>query len=68
SHRDVRVDGTPVETVPAYLAYTAVPVPGGRRRIEWEERVPGGDASRFGPLAAGIGVALLAVSARRTIA
>ncbi len=65
SHRDVRVDGEPVDTVPAYLAYTALPVPAGTHEIDWKESVPGGKVSRLGPLAAGIGAALLAVAAGR---
>ncbi|MGH9368853.1 MAG: hypothetical protein ACRD3M_14405, partial [Thermoanaerobaculia bacterium] len=65
SHRDVRVDGREAETFPAYLAYTALPVPAGRHDIDWRERVPGGELSRLGPLAAAIGAALVAVSARR---
>ena len=61
-YRDVTVDGGRVETVPAYLAFTAVPVPEGRHAVQWRERVPGGAASRFGPIAAGMAVAALLVS------
>ncbi len=52
----------PVETYPAQLAFTAVPVPEGAHRIEWRERAPGLEISRYGPLA---GVLLLLVTARR---
>ncbi len=49
SHRDVRVDGRPVPTVPAQLAFTAVPVPAGQHRVEWRERAPGFPVSWMGP-------------------
>ena len=61
-YRDVTVDGGPVETVPAYLAFTAVPVPEGKHAVLWRERVPGGGASRFGPIVAGMAAAALLVS------
>jgi len=61
----VTVDGGPVETVPAYLAFTAVPVPEGKHAVLWRERVPGGGASRFGPIAAGMAAAALLVSGSR---
>jgi hypothetical protein len=64
-YRDVVVDSRPVETVPAYLAFTAIPLPEGRHAVVWRERVPGGDASRFGPIAAGIIAVLLLVSGSR---
>ena len=54
SHRTVRVDGRAAETVPAYLALTAVAVPAGRHSIEWDENVPGGAWSRWGPVAAAL--------------
>lgn len=65
NHRTVTIDGREVETVPAYLAYTAICVPAGRHAIDWRERVPGGESSRFGPVAAGIAAALLFVSGYR---
>jgi len=65
NHRVVSIDGREVDTVPAYLAYTAVPVPAGRHAIDWRERVPGGESSRFGPVAAGMAAALLLVSGSR---
>jgi hypothetical protein len=36
--------------VPANLAFTAVPIPAGKHRIEWEEHLPGWKATRFGPV------------------
>jgi hypothetical protein len=51
--------------VPAYLAFTAVPIPAGRHSIDWQERVPGGRWSRFGPVLAGIAFVALAVAGRR---
>ena len=48
-YRDVRVDGRPSEALPAQLAFSAVPVPAGRHRVEWEERLPGLEVSRWGP-------------------
>jgi hypothetical protein len=65
SHRRVSVDGRPVETVPANLAFTAVPIPAGRHRVEWVESLPGWDLSRFGPAAYGMIVAAAAVWSRR---
>jgi hypothetical protein len=49
-YRTVEVDGRPVEPVPAQVAYSAIPVPAGRHAIEWRERVPGLEVSRWGPL------------------
>lgn len=65
-HRVVRVDGKEVEVFPAQLAFSAIPLPPGRHRIEWEESFPGWSVSRFGPLlyTAAIG-ALFAVRRRR---
>ncbi len=48
-YRTVRVDGAEVETSPAQLAFTALPVPSGRHRVEWREEVPGLAFSRLGP-------------------
>jgi hypothetical protein len=50
NHRTVRLDGRPVDVAPAQLAFSAVPIPVGRHAIEWVERVPGGDVSRWGPV------------------
>jgi hypothetical protein len=49
-YRTVEVDARPVESVPAQVAYSAVAVPAGRHTIEWRERVPGLEVSRWGPL------------------
>jgi hypothetical protein len=49
-HRTVEVDGRPVEDVPAQVAFSAVPIPPGRHRVDWQERVPGGSVSRWGPV------------------
>jgi len=49
-YRTVEVDGRPVDPVPAQVAFSAIPVPAGRHRIEWLERVPGLEASGWGPL------------------
>ncbi len=65
-YRSVRVDGQPVEPVPAQLAFSAVPIPAGRHRVEWEERLPGWDVSRFGPVLFGmIAAGLLVARSRR---
>ena len=56
SYRAVEIDGDPVDTRPSQLAFTAVPVPAGSHRIEWREKAPGLEISRFGPFA---GLALL---------
>jgi hypothetical protein len=63
-HRTVLLDGRPVEYVPAQLAFSAVPVPAGRHRIDWRERVPGGEISRWGPVAYLLFAAALFFSAR----
>ena len=49
SYRDVFVDGRPVDAVPAQVAFSAVPVPAGRHRVEWRELLPGSGVSRYGP-------------------
>jgi hypothetical protein len=51
NHRDVTLDGREVETVPAQIAFTAVAIPRGEHRLDWLERVPGGQISWAGPLA-----------------
>jgi hypothetical protein len=50
NHRRVRVDGREVDVYPAQLAFSAVPVPAGRHRVDWQERIPGWEISRFGPV------------------
>ncbi|HEY3124991.1 MAG TPA: hypothetical protein VGK70_13140, partial [Thermoanaerobaculia bacterium] len=49
-HRTVEIDGRPVEDAPAQVAFSAVSVPPGRHTVNWRERVPGGDVSRWGPV------------------
>jgi hypothetical protein len=51
SYRTVLLDGNEVPFYPAQLAFSAVPVPAGRHRIDWREEVPGGRLSRWGPVA-----------------
>ena len=63
-HRVVRVDGVEAEVVPAQLAFSAIAVPAGRHRVEWEESFPGWSISRFGPVLYGLAIAGLFVRAR----
>jgi hypothetical protein len=49
-YRNVSVDGHPADVVPAQIAFSAVSVPAGRHRIQWQEIVPGAGASVAGPL------------------
>jgi hypothetical protein len=65
-HRTILVDGRPADDVPAQLAFSAVPVPAGRHRIEWCERLPGGRASRWGPVLAVLAAVWLAIRAARS--
>jgi hypothetical protein len=51
-YRTVLVDGQPVETVPAQLAFSALPITAGKHRIEWREELPGGEVSWIGPVLA----------------
>jgi len=60
SYRSVAIDGRPVATRPAQLAFTAAPVPPGRHRIEWREGFPGLEVSRWGPLAGALLIGVLA--------
>ncbi len=48
-YRTVLLDGRAIETSPAQLAFSAVPVPAGKHRIDWREDLPGSAASRWGP-------------------
>jgi len=67
-YRRIRIDGTPIEAVPAQLAFSAVPVPAGRHALDWQERVPGLEASAWGPVLFGAIAVGLAVAARRSAA
>ena len=58
-YREIRVDGRPEEAVPAQLAFSAVAVPAGRHRVEWEERLPGFEVSRWGPVLFALSAAFL---------
>jgi hypothetical protein len=59
-YRRVTVDGARVESVPAQLAFSAIPIAAGEHRVEWREEVPGWSVARFGPLVfAGAASALL---------
>lgn len=64
-YRRVLLDGSPVETFPAQLAFSAVAIPAGRHTVEWTEEVPGLEVSRYGPLLAVVLLALLLVRDRR---
>ena len=58
-YRTVLVDGRPVTPVPAQLAFSAIPLPAGRHRVDWREDFPGGSVSWLGPflfLAAAFGL------------
>jgi hypothetical protein len=48
-YRSAFVDGRAVDVVPAQLAFSAIPIPAGRHRIEWREEIPGLAFSRWGP-------------------
>jgi len=64
-YRTVRVDGRDVDVLPAHLAFSAVPLPSGRHRVEWVEGLPGWEVSRWGPVLSVLCVALLYARARR---
>ncbi len=49
-YRTVRIDGERVDPVPAQLAFSALPVPGGQHRVDWSEDLPGAPASWAGPV------------------
>jgi len=65
AHRQVTIDGAPVEPVPAQIAFSAVPISAGRHRVEWEETVPGIGVSRWGPVLFGLAAAALFAGQRR---
>lgn len=48
-YRGVRLDGRPIDAVPAQVGFSAIPVPSGRHRVDWREEVPGLPVSRWGP-------------------
>jgi hypothetical protein len=49
-YRSVLVDGRPAEPVPAQIAFSAVAIPAGQHRVQWQERLPGGRVSAWGPV------------------
>jgi hypothetical protein len=61
-YRSVEIDGSPVEAVPAQLAFTAVPIAAGRHRLVWREELPGLGLSMWGPVLFGMISAGLVVS------
>ena len=65
THRIVRVDGRPVDPVPAQLAFSAIPIPAGEHAVDWREKLPGWEVSRFGPLLFVLAAAGLLVRERR---
>jgi hypothetical protein len=65
NYRDVFVDGRPVDAVPAQVAFSAVPVPAGRHRVEWKELLPGSGVSRYGPPLWALFCAWILVRSRR---
>lgn len=65
TYRDVEVDGVSVSPVPAQLAFSAVRVPAGHHRIDWRERVPGGEASACGPPIYALAAAAILLRERR---
>lgn len=60
-YREIRVDGLPVEAVPAQLAYSAVALPAGRHRVEWREQLPGLAVSGWGPVLGALVAVWLAI-------
>jgi hypothetical protein len=64
-HRQVRVDGLVVEPVPAQIAFSAVPIPAGRHRVEWKETLPGAEVSLWGPVVSVLAAAGLIIRDRR---
>jgi hypothetical protein len=65
NYRDVSVDGRPVAAVPAQVAFSAVPIPAGRHRVEWKELLPGSGVSGYGPPLWALFCAWILVRSRR---
>jgi uncharacterized membrane protein YfhO len=63
-HRTVEVDGNEVDVAPAQLAFSAIPVPAGKHRVEWREHFPGWSVSRVGPILSVLILALVFVRHR----
>ena len=68
THRTVRLDGRLVDPVPAQLAFSAIAIPAGKHAVDWRERVPGAEVSRFGPILFGLAAAGLLIRERRRLA
>jgi hypothetical protein len=66
-HRTVLVDGKAVADVPAQVAFSAAPIPAGRHHVEWRERVPGLEVSRWGPILSALLLTVLIVRDRRNV-
>ncbi|HTR04551.1 MAG TPA: hypothetical protein VMN82_15300, partial [Thermoanaerobaculia bacterium] len=64
-YRTVRLDGNAVETAPAQLAFSAIPIPAGKHRLVWVERLPGLGISIWGTALFGIAIAGAFVARRR---
>jgi hypothetical protein len=66
TYRSIRLDGRPVEASPAQIAFSVVPVPPGVHSIDWQELVPGGESSFWGPVLFLLVAAALAIRGRRS--
>jgi hypothetical protein len=66
TQRAILIDGVAVDALPAQLAFSAVPVPAGKHRIEWRELLPGASVSRWGPVLFLLFAGLLLVRERRS--
>jgi hypothetical protein len=58
-YRRVLLDGKPVPTFPAQVAFSAIAIPAGRHTVDWVELIPGFEVSRYGPPLAAALLALL---------
>ena len=65
NYRRVSLDGEPVDVLPAQLAFSALRIPAGSHTVEWKERIPGSEISRYGPAIAALLLALLLLRDRR---
>ena len=65
SYRTVRLDGRPVDPVPAQLAFSAIAIPAGEHVVDWRENVPGAEVARVGPVLFVLAAAGILVRERR---